>query len=73
MLCSSSTSAALNQGVYTEGRFNSVLNKEDGLSSLPPLLALQFLGFAFSEQGENSLSITNERLNRIRMDLDDVH
>lgn len=68
-----STSAASNQEVYNPGRFNAVLDKEDRLSSLPPLLALQFLGFAFSEQGENSLRITNERLDRIRQDLDDVN
>lgn len=68
-----STSVASNQEVYNPGRFNAVLDKEDSLSSLPPLLALQFLGFAFSEQGENSLRITNERLDRIRQDLDDVN
>lgn len=58
--------------VYIEGRYNSILD-DDNFNSLPPLLALQFLGFAFSEQGENSLRITNERLNRIREALDDVN
>lgn len=60
-------------GVYTEGRYNAVLNDDDALANLPPLVALQFLGFAFSEQGENSLRVTNERLNRIREELDEVN
>lgn len=55
--------------VSQSSRFNDLLGN-GGLNGLPPMLALSFLGFAFSEQGEKSLSVSNERLNNIRDNLD---
>lgn len=66
---SSSVGATPSGAESVNSRYNDILD-DDGIRDLPPLLALTFLGFAFSEQGEKSLANSNEKLNIIREKLD---
>lgn len=63
---------SIHQVAETSDRFNTLLGG-GGLANLPPLLALSFLGFAFSEQGEKSLAVSNSRLEGIRKNLEEIN
>jgi hypothetical protein len=63
---------SIHQVAETSDRFNTLLGG-GGLANLPPLLALSFLGFAFSEQGEKSLAVSNSRLEGIRENLEKIN